>query len=102
MGRPRPENEEEAARRWPYCSVLQGCCLAHSAARQMGTRPLTTLLTFVATADTGARLTLQRNREWFTVQVTDAVERTDDNQLALEELRQIGELFPGRNNVQPS
>lgn len=86
-------------RRWPDCEHLGAQCLVYSLAKRLGTRPLARLVAFVAEAETGARLTLQRNRTEFTVQVTDAVERTEENRLGPVTFRQLGALLSSVEEV---
>ena len=62
---------------WPNCPYANSVCLLYELARTMGRNIHETLLTFILTAKEGARLTLQRNREGFTVQVTRAVQKTN-------------------------
>ncbi len=86
-------------RRWPDCEYLEAQCLAYSLAKRLGTRPLARLVAFVAEAGTGARLTLQRNRTEFTVQVTDAVEKAEKNRLDPVTFRQLGALLSSDEEV---
>ena len=64
---------------WPHCPYANSVCLLYELAQTMGCNIHDTLLTFILTAEEGARLTLQRNREGFTVQVTRAVQKTTVN-----------------------
>ena len=74
-------------RPWPYCSHIDGTCLAHEIGRSLGAGVESSLLTFVLTAEEGARLTLQRNREAFTVQITGAVQKGTGEEIGLPEVR---------------
>ncbi len=90
------ECEARSGKGWPYCGVLEAECLAHSLAQRLGTQPLIKILSFVATAEPGARLTLQSDKMGFTVQVTNAVEGPGGTQLDLEDFKQLGDLLSGR------
>lgn len=90
----------DGKRRWPDCEYVDAQCLAYSLAHRLGTKPLNRLVAFVAEAETGARLTLQRNRTEFTVQVTDAVEKAEENRLDPATFRQLGALLASVEEVQ--
>ncbi len=62
--------------RWPHCPYANRTCLLYDMAGTMGRNIHETLITFILAAEEGARLTLQRNRDGFTVQVTRAVLKT--------------------------
>ena len=69
-------NELTSQPRWPDCPTLGGQCLLYQIAQVMGKNIFDTMVTFVLRAETGSRLSLQRNRDEFTVQITGAVQRT--------------------------
>lgn len=71
---------------WPYCANIKGTCLAYDTGLHLGASIASTLFSFILNAEEGARLTLQRNHEGFTAQVTGAV-------LRAEGLRAEGETF---------
>ncbi len=62
--------------RWPHCPYADRTCLLYDMAHSMGRNVHDTLVSFILAAEEGARLTLQRNRDGFTVQVTRAVQKT--------------------------
>ncbi|MBI2872350.1 MAG: hypothetical protein HYY00_04080 [Chloroflexi bacterium] len=76
---------------WPYCVPLQGTCLVYDVGRYLGESVRTALLNFIVRAEEGARLTLQRSRDGFTVQVTGAVHRGEAEPLSLTEARALRE-----------
>lgn len=61
----------------PYPSICldpETNCLVLSCVKAMGQDIFCGLLTFIQTGDDGSRLTLQKNRQGFTLQVTGAVQ----------------------------
>ena len=70
---------------WPYCADIKGTCLAYDMSLHLGASIESTLFSFVLGAEEGARLTLQKNRQGFTAQVTGAVQRTEGEAFGLEE-----------------
>lgn len=74
-----PENsiiELTSQPQWPDCPTLGGHCLLFQMAQVMGMNVFDTLVAFVLRAEAGSRLSLHRNRDEFTVQITGAVQRT--------------------------
>ncbi len=61
--------------------------MVHEAAVLLGSNILASLQSFIVTAEEGARLILQRNREGFTIQVTEPVERSTEEPLDIEGLK---------------
>ncbi|MBI1885446.1 MAG: hypothetical protein HYS09_03905 [Chloroflexi bacterium] len=74
---------------WPYCADIEGTCLAYDMGRQLGASIESTLFSFIFSAEEGARLILQRNREGFTIQVTGAVQRTEGETFGRAEARAL-------------
>ena len=60
---------------WPYCPALDANCLVADCVETMGQDVLDTLMAFIRGGEDGSRLTLQRNRDGLTVQVTGAVKK---------------------------
>ena len=91
----RPKDDPRA---WPYCEVLDGDCLVAETGRFLGGDVLVRLLEFAWTAEVGSRLTLQRNPDGYSVQVTGAVHRAGSVP-GLEDLRalrvDLGKEGPG-------
>lgn len=74
---PGPDSLGQAREtRWPHCPYASRTCLLYEMAQSMGRNVHDTLVNFILAAEEGARLTLQRNRDGFTVQVTRAVQKT--------------------------
>lgn len=72
---------------WPVCPYTEQDCIFCNMAQLLGGNILDSLLRFILTADKGARLTLQRNGDGFTLQVTGPVQRTSDKTLTPPDLR---------------
>ena len=70
---------------WPSCAYIGGLeCVAHAFGRHLGPDISARVAEFVGNAEPGARLTLQKNKDGFTLQITSEVirdGRTDDVQL---------------------
>ncbi len=75
------------SRGWPYCSLVGGKCLAYDVSAVLGSNILQSLLAFVMTAEDGARLTLQKNKDGFTLQTTGAVQRPVEGPIGIKEVR---------------
>ncbi len=88
-GRRFSDGEATTGAPWPYCAAIEGTCLAFETGQFLGASVLSTLLTFILAANEGGRLTLQKSREDFTVQVTGAVERTTTGKVGLPEVRAL-------------
>lgn len=83
---------------WPYCPALRGTCLAVGLMEAMGQNVLDTLVTFVKGAEDGSRLTLQKNRDGLTTQVTWAVQKGHSGgQLDISGLRILREKMDRMN-----
>lgn len=67
----------EHANRRPNCTEVDGVCPYFEMAQSLGRHVHDTLMTFIATAETSSRLTLQKSQSGFTLQVTGAVQRSD-------------------------
>ena len=70
---------------WPACAYIGGLeCVAHAFGRHLGPDISAKVAEFVGNAEPGARLTLQKSKDGFTLQITSEVirdGRTDDVQL---------------------
>jgi len=84
---------------WPRCEHLEVECPVHALGRQLGVETLARLVSFVATTGRGGRLTLQRNNEGFTVQVTDAVEHARELRLTVDDARRLGGVLSGGGDI---
>lgn len=74
---------------WPYCAMIGGTCLTHEMGQFLGGNIHSTLLTFIFGTEEGARLTLQKNRNGFSIQVTEAVEKATAEGFGLTEMRAL-------------
>jgi len=110
-GRGTPNSKgsgREAGRQdgWPHCPALDDTCLIYDVGELLGKNVRDALLSFILNAEDGARLTLQRSREGFTAQVTEAVQRsTGAPALELSEARtwseRVGKLRGKSKRVIP-
>ena len=74
---------------WPHCESLGGICPLYDMSALMGVSVFDAFMTFLWSAEPGARLTLQRNRDEFTLQITGAVQRSGGEVISLEQLKSI-------------
>lgn len=87
-----------AGQAWPYCPALRRTCLVVGLMEAMGQNVLDTLVTFVKGAEDGSRLTLQKNRDGLTTQVTWAVQKGHSGgQLDIAGLRILREKLDSMN-----
>ena len=75
---------------WPYCDQIEGVCPLYEMSQKTGASILDALMSFIWSAEPGSRVTLQKNRDELTLQVTGAVQRSGGEALDLEQLRTIG------------
>ncbi len=80
---------EASARPWPYCAAVSGNCLLVDMADAIGKNGLEMALSFLLAADEGSRMTLEHGEQGLMVQVAGAVDRTVDQTLGTECLRDI-------------
>ncbi len=88
-GKGTSDAEASAGKSWPYCASIEGTCIAYDMGRFLGAGVQSTLFSFIFSADRGARLILQKNREGFTVQVTGSVQTTQQQKFGLAEARAV-------------
>ncbi len=74
---------------WPYCDNVGGICLGYDLSRRAGRLTFKELLAFIWTAEEGARLTLQKNRDGFSFQVTGGIHRPPIDEMDLAFLRDV-------------
>lgn len=74
---------------WPYCTVLQRECVAHEVANRIGSDLLSQLITFLHGSESGARLILQRNKNSFTLQITEAIHTGEGEMLGPDDIKQV-------------
>ena len=80
---------DASERPWPHCEAIGGICLAYSVGRCLGPEIATAVSEFIFNAREGARLTLQRNQEGFSFQVTGAVQRGAGEAFGLAEVKEL-------------
>jgi len=80
---------DASGRPWPHCEAIGGTCLAYSVGRCLGPEIATAVSEFIFNAREGARLTLQRNQEGFSLQVTGAVQRGDGDAFDLAKVKEL-------------
>ena len=74
---------------WPHCESIGGICPLYDLSALMDATVFEALITFLWSAEPGARLTLQKNRDEFTLQITGAVQRGGGAVNSLEQLKSI-------------
>ena len=73
------ETDGQVQSPWPECPPVGGTCPVYEMGQHLGQSVLSTLSAFIVGADEGARLTLQKNRQGFTIQVTGSVIRAEEH-----------------------
>ena len=73
---------------WPSCPYTGQDCIFQNLSQLLGANILGSLLSFILTTGEGTRLTLQRNKEGFTLQVTGPLQKTANE-------------APSRSNISP-
>ena len=81
--------------RWPHRPDIDDICPFYKMAQLLGANIHDLLLTFIGTAEEGSRLTLQRNQNGFTDQITGAVQRSNEDSLNLAAVLAIGRKLDG-------
>lgn len=76
---------------WPYCAPIGGVCVAYEVERRLGDDVGMAILNFILAAGEGARLILQKNKDGFSVQVTEAVLKGREQPLELAHVRALRE-----------
>ena len=64
-------------------------CLAYDSSQRLGLEIYEALMTFIWRAEAGSRLTLQKNKDEFTLQITGAVYRSGGTLVNVNDLRQL-------------
>lgn len=75
--------------KWPYCDDLKGVCFTYRMAQFMGADLLDDMMVFIWNAQEGSRLTLHKNRNEFTLQITGPVKRAAKQPLELSSARKL-------------
>ncbi len=74
---------------WPHCESLEDICPLYDMSALMGVSVFEALMTFLWTAEPGARLTLEKNLDDFTLQITGAVQRGGEEAITLQQVQNI-------------
>ena len=74
---------------WPHCPSLGGLCPTFEMSQALGANIQDLLMTFIYAGEAGARLTLQKNRDGFTAQITGAVQKAAEEPLDLPRLQAL-------------
>ncbi len=82
-------SENESELQWPNCPALRGNCPVYDSTRRLGLEIYEALMTFIWRAEAGSRLTLQKNKDEFTLQITGAVYRSGGTTVNVNDLRQL-------------
>ena len=78
---------------WPRCVCTGGTCLAYEMSRQLGVTVAAEVLDFIANAEPGTRLTLQRNQSGITTQVVSAIRRAEPEHVTFDDLFRLRKLL---------
>ena len=73
----------------PECSLLEGRRLLEQLAQALGPEILESLVTFILEPRPGSRLSLQRNQNDFTSQLTGPVVRSSSSPVELSDFRDL-------------
>ena len=88
----RPAGDKVAGQdQWPYCAPIGGMCVPYEVEQYLGEGVGMAILNFILTAGEGARLILQKNKDGFSVQITEAVLRGERKPLELAHVRALRE-----------
>jgi len=74
---------------WPNCPQFEGDCLLHLIGQALGPEIMESLVTFILTPLPGSRLSLQRNQNEFTSQITGPVAHSSGTSVGLSEYRAL-------------
>ncbi len=74
---------------WPRCTQLGGWCLVYEVNRSLGATVFVELIEFLTSAESGSMLTLKRNDNGTSLQVTGPVRPPSDEVLTVAEVQQL-------------
>ena len=75
---------------WPQCDTAGGNCIGYGLADQLGPNINRELMDFIWKGEDGSRLSLQKNRQGFTLQVTGKVHRSEgESEVTLEQFKRL-------------
>ncbi|NQW16443.1 MAG: hypothetical protein HQ478_03050 [Chloroflexi bacterium] len=93
-----PINSEVRGVLWPNCAYIGGLeCVSHAFSRHLGQDISAKISEFAGNAEPGARLTLQKGKDGFTLQVTSEVIR--DGGVDDIRLTRLAEMSHSMNGV---
>ena len=87
--RTKPTSTSPGEASWPHCASLGGLCPTYEMSQALGANIQDLLMTFIHAGEAGARLTLQKNRDGFTAQITGAVQKATEEPLDLPRLQAL-------------
>ena len=70
---------------WPDCPLLERRCLLEQLGRVLGPEVIESLVAFALAPQAGSRLSLERNQNEFTAQLTGPVRRSSSSLVALSD-----------------
>ena len=75
--------------KWPECPFLESRCLLDELGQALGPENMEALMTFILVVQPGSRLSLQRNQNEITSQLTGPVLRGSSDQVALSDFQDL-------------
>ena len=74
---------------WPDCPSLERQCLLEQLGQALGEEIMESLVAFILAPQPGSRLTLQRNQNEFTSQLTGPVRRSNGSTIGLSDYQAL-------------
>lgn len=74
---------------WPNCESGAGLCPFYVMSQRLGGNTQEMLMRFIWTGEAGSRITIQKNVDGFTLQITSGVHRSDNSTLDLLRLQSL-------------
>ena len=85
---------------WPRCDAVGGNCIGYVLADQLGANINRELMDFIWKGEDGSRLSLQKNRQGFTLQVTGKVHRSEgESEVTLEQFKRLKRHLDSTKNL---
>ena len=99
MSQGRAENPQITEAPWAKCPAQEGVCLLERLGQALGTEIFESLVTFVLAPQSGSRLSLQRNQNEFTSQLTGPVCRSSGSRVELSDFQDLlRKLAPSKSH----
>ena len=89
MNQSRAENPQITGAPWPECPAQEGVCLLERLGQALGPEIFASLVTFILVPQSGSRLSLQRNQNEFTSQLTGPVCRSSGSPVELTDFQDL-------------